>query len=60
MVNNAIDHSGGKTLAVTLERTAVRTTLIVSDDGIGIFRKIQSELDLVDERLAILELSKAS
>lgn len=58
MVNNAIDHSGGKTLVITLERTAARTTLIVWDDGIGIFRKIQRQLDLIDERLAILELSK--
>jgi hypothetical protein len=58
MVNNAIDHSGGKNLAIKLERTAVRTTLLVFDDGVGIFRKIQTELDLVDERLAILELSK--
>jgi hypothetical protein len=58
MVNNAIDHSGGTTLTVILERTAVRTQLIVVDNGIGIFRKIQAELDLVDERLAILELSK--
>jgi len=58
MINNAIDHSGGKMLVITLERTAARTALTVYDDGIGIFRKIQNELDLVDERLAILELSK--
>ena len=30
----------------------------MADDGVGIFRKIQGELDLVDERLAIFELSK--
>jgi hypothetical protein len=58
MVNNAIDHSGGKTLAIRLERTATKTTIEVRDDGIGIFRKIQGELDLVDERQAIFELSK--
>lgn len=58
MVNNAIDHSGGTTLTITLERTAATTTILVHDDGIGIFRKIQGELDLVDERLAIFELSK--
>lgn len=33
MINNAIDHSGGWALVVTLERTAVRTTLSVYDDG---------------------------
>ncbi len=58
MVNNAIDHSGGKTLSVHLEYTAARTTIMVRDDGVGIFRRIQGELDLVDERLALYELSK--
>lgn len=32
--------------------------LVVVDDGIGIFRKIARALDLPDERLALLELSK--
>lgn len=58
MVNNAIDHAGGTKLLVHLERTATTTTITVHDDGIGIFRKIQGELDLVDERQAIFELSK--
>lgn len=58
MVNNAIDHSGGKALVVQMERTATKTTIRIRDDGIGIFRKIQGELDLVDERQAIFELSK--
>ena len=58
IVNNAIDHSGGKTLTIHLERTAVTTAIYIHDDGVGIFRKIQGELDLVDERQAIFELSK--
>ncbi|MDB6160486.1 MAG: histidine kinase [Gammaproteobacteria bacterium] len=32
--------------------------MIVADDGVGIFRKLQSRLGLLDERHAILELSK--
>lgn len=58
MFNNAIDHSGGTEITVHLKRTAVTTELGVSDNGIGIFRKIQDELNLLDERHAILELSK--
>lgn len=58
MVNNAIDHSGGAHLRVFVDRTRERVTLMVSDDGIGIFRKITAALDLPDERLALLELSK--
>lgn len=58
MVNNAVDHSGGTRVTVTVESTAATTTLWIADDGIGIFRKIRTELGLEDERHAILELSK--
>jgi anti-sigma regulatory factor (Ser/Thr protein kinase) len=58
MVNNAIDHSGGSHLRVFVDRTRETVTLMVSDDGVGIFRKITAALDLPDERLALLELSK--
>lgn len=58
MFNNAIDHSGGKTIFVSLVKTAATAEMLVRDDGVGIFRKIQQELGLLDERHAILELSK--
>lgn len=58
MVNNAIDHSEGKAVHVEVVRDADRIFLSVTDDGIGIFRKITRALDLPDERLALLELSK--
>lgn len=58
MLNNAIDHSAGTTLTVELRKTAASTELTIYDDGIGIFKKIQTELDLLDLRHAILELAK--
>jgi hypothetical protein len=58
MFNNAIDHSEGSRIRVEIRGTAATTEMIVSDDGIGIFRKIQNRLGLLDERHAILELSK--
>jgi hypothetical protein len=58
MFNNAVDHSTGQWINVTISKTAVSTEMIISDDGIGIFRKIQAALGLLDERHAILELSK--
>ena len=58
MVNNAIDHSEGKHLKVYLDRNDRQLAMMVADDGIGIFRKITRALDLPDERLALLELSK--
>ncbi len=56
--NNALDHADARHIVVSIEKTAVDTTLSIADDGIGIFRKIQDELGLLDERHAVLELSK--
>ncbi len=58
MVNNVRDHSGGREMLMALERTAVTTDVVIRDDGVGIFRKIKNELNLEDERHAVLELSK--
>ncbi len=58
MVNNAIDHSGGKKVTVRISRTDVSIMVEVVDDGEGIFHKIAGALGLSDSRLALLELSK--
>jgi anti-sigma regulatory factor (Ser/Thr protein kinase) len=58
MFNNAIDHSGGKTIFIKMAKTAANTQILLMDDGVGIFRKIQSAMNLADERHAILELAK--
>jgi len=58
MFNNAIDHSGGSQIHVGIRKNAVSTEMLLMDDGIGIFKKIQTEMGLLDERVAILELSK--
>lgn len=58
MFNNAIDHSASKSIWVGIEKTATSTEMLVADDGVGIFRKIQKEKGLLDVRHALLELSK--
>lgn len=58
MFNNAIDHSSGKQIFVEIQRNAVSTEIAIMDDGVGIFKKIQAALNLLDERHAILELAK--
>ncbi len=58
MFNNAIDHSGGTQITVDLRKTASTTEMMIFDDGVGIFRKIRNSLNLLDDRHAILELSK--
>lgn len=58
MFNNAIDHSEGKALEVEFTKTATNSEIIIRDDGVGIFRKIQTALGLLDERHSVLELAK--
>ncbi len=58
MFNNAIEHSGGTSVTVSLTKTASSTEIIIFDNGVGIFNKIQSALDLTDKRHAVLELAK--
>ena len=56
--NNAIDHADGTRIGVVIRKTAASTEMMITDNGYGIFRKIQTELGLLDVRHAILELSK--
>lgn len=58
MANNVIDHSEAENMHVTIEKNYLFTTVIIKDDGVGIFNKIQKHfsLDSVDE--AICELFK--
>lgn len=58
MFNNAIDHSAGTFINVEVRKTAASSEMYITDNGVGIFRKIQQALGLLDERHAILELSK--
>lgn len=56
--NNAIDHSDGRSIYVSVSKTAAATQIIIRDNGIGIFNKIQDALGLLDQRHAVLELAK--
>jgi len=58
MLNNVIDHSGASHVSVVVTKTAAFTTIEIYDDGVGIFKKIQTALGLADERHAVLELAK--
>ena len=58
MFNNAIDHSAGEKIGLEIRKTAATTEMQIYDDGVGIFRKIREALSLMDDRHAILELSK--
>ena len=58
MVNNSIDHSSGTSVFITASQTEKSLTLVVADNGIGIFEKISAALNLADKRQALFELSK--
>ena len=58
MLNNAIDHSGSADVQIDLLHTAVSVRLRITDQGVGIFRKIRESFHLAEDREAILELSK--
>ena len=50
MLNNARDHSGSESIAILMRKTPVNTEMAIIDDGVGIFRKIQREMNLLDDR----------
>lgn len=58
MVNNVIDHSEGEIVSINVRRDESRITIVIMDDGEGIFSRIKRLCDLADERQSILELSK--
>jgi len=58
LLNNAIDHSGGSSVAVSVRQTALHLQMLVSDDGCGVFERIQQNHEIADPTLAMLELSK--
>lgn len=58
ILNNAIDHSSGTQVHIQLTKTPTKTEIVIYDDGEGIFKKIQQQLNLADERHSVLELAK--
>ena len=58
ILNNAIDHSGGTMVTVSLRQTPSHVQLLVSDDGRGLFDHIRESFAIEDAQYAMLELSK--
>lgn len=58
MMNNAIDHSGAENVVLSVFQNYLCTTIMIQDDGIGIFRKIKEyyNYDSLDD--AVSELFK--
>jgi hypothetical protein len=56
--STTLEHSEGTSIGVDFTKTAANTEVVIFDDGIGIFKKIQAALGLLDERHSVLELAK--
>jgi hypothetical protein len=58
MLNNAIDHSGGTKATVMVWQTDVSLIMEISDDGIGVFRRLAEGKGLPDLFASVEQLSK--
>jgi len=58
MLNNVIDHSGGNNVIINTQWKNNSIIIIISDDGVGIFQKLQNVFHFTDKREGILALSK--
>jgi anti-sigma regulatory factor (Ser/Thr protein kinase)/predicted transcriptional regulator len=58
MLCNAIDHSGGTHVDVSVRINSYSTTILIHDNGVGIFTKIAEAMNFAEKRFAVLELAK--
>ncbi|HSW07273.1 ATP-binding protein [Aquabacterium sp.] len=58
LLNNAIDHSGGSSVTVSMRQTPTQLQLLVSDDGRGVFNAVAERFNITDPTVAMLELAK--
>ena len=58
MVNNVIDHSDAENMHLIISQNYLTTTVILTDDGVGIFEKIKNHFNFPTTEEAICELFK--
>lgn len=58
MMNNVIDHSGASHVTVSVFQDHINTTITISDNGVGLFHKIQNHFHYTSVNEVIIELFK--
>jgi len=59
VINNAIEHSRGRSLEVTVAFEASSTTVTtIRDDGVGVFRRVCEDFHIASPQQAIVQLEK--
>lgn len=58
LLNNAVDHSGGTRVSVSMRQNRTHLHVLIRDDGCGVFARIQEAFAIETAQQALLELSK--
>jgi anti-sigma regulatory factor (Ser/Thr protein kinase) len=58
LLNNAIEHSAGTRVTVSVRQTPLQVQVLVSGDGRGVFDTIAQHFQIPDPQLAMLALAK--
>jgi hypothetical protein len=58
ILNNAIEHSGGREIEVRFEAAPDGLAFVIRDDGVGVFANLRRMLRLPSDLVALQELSK--
>ncbi|MBK7001620.1 MAG: DUF4325 domain-containing protein [Rhodoferax sp.] len=58
LLNNAVDHSQGSKVSISMRQNPTHLHMLVRDDGCGVFDRIQKAFQIDSPQQALLELSK--
>ncbi len=58
LLNNAVDHSGGTKVSISMRQNRSHLHLLMRDDGCGVFDRIRDAFQIDSPQQALLELSK--
>jgi anti-sigma regulatory factor (Ser/Thr protein kinase) len=58
LLNNAVDHSGGARVSISMRQNRTSLHLLMRDDGCGVFDRIRTVFHIESPQQALLELSK--
>ena len=58
LLNNAVDHSGGSRVSISMRQNRTHLHVLVRDDGCGVFDRIRQAFHIDSAQQALLELSK--
>ncbi len=58
LLNNAVDHSAGTRVSISMRQNRTHLHMLMRDDGCGVLERIRTAFHIDNPQLALLELSK--